>query len=101
MLDRVRGRRVQAPVELSVRRLEPVPDLGLSAPSDLASDALAVRPEADRDRPDEAVLRRVEVDSVLAVTATARCVVRHAGSVTLFGSPFGSPTSGADPRNRL
>jgi hypothetical protein len=62
---------VQAAVELGVGRLELVPDLALGAPGDLAPDPLAVRAEADRDRPDKAVLRRIEVDSVLAVTTTA------------------------------
>src|SRR5262249_15427356 len=52
-------------------------------------------PKADRDRPDVAVLRRVEVDRVLAVTATARCVVRHAGSVTLFLAPRLAPRFGS------
>jgi hypothetical protein len=101
MLDRVRSRRVQAAVELGVGRLELVPDLGLGLTGDLAPDPLAVRAEANRDRPDEAVLRRIEVDRVLAVTATARCVVRHVGSVTLFGSPFGSPHRGRVTRYGL
>ena len=36
-----------------------------------------------------------EVDRVLAVTATARCVVRHAGSVTLFLAPRLAPYDGS------
>jgi hypothetical protein len=62
---------MQAAIELGVGRLQLVPDLGLGPPGDLTPDPLAVRPEAYRDRSDIAVLRRVEVDSVLAVTATA------------------------------
>ena len=96
--DRVRRRGMEVAVKLVVGRFELVPDLGLGPPCDLAPDPLAVRPEADRDRPDVAVLRRVEVDRVLAIPATARCVVRHARSVTLFGSPFGSPRRGRSLR---
>jgi hypothetical protein len=90
MLDRAGGRRVQAAVELSVRLLELVPDLRLGPAGDLAPDPLSVRTEADRDRPDVPVLGRIEVDRVLAVTATARGGVRRR-SVTLDGSLFGSP----------
>jgi V8-like Glu-specific endopeptidase len=61
VLDRVGGRRVQAAVELVVRRLELVPHLGLGPAADLAPDPFPARPEADRGRPDVAVLRRVEV----------------------------------------
>jgi hypothetical protein len=63
---------MQPTVKLSVGRLELVPDLGLGLTGDLAPDPLAVLSEADRDRPDETVLRRVEVDRVLAMAATAR-----------------------------
>ena len=75
--DRVRGRRMQAAVKLGVQRLELVPHLRLGPAGDLAADPLAVRPEAERDRTDIPVLGRVEVDCVLAMTATARCGVRH------------------------
>jgi hypothetical protein len=80
---------MQAAVKLIVGRLELVPDLGLGAPRDLAPDALAVRTEANRDRADIAVLRRVEVDRVLAVTATARCCPMPFGSEALAGSGLG------------
>ena len=72
--DRVRGRAMQAAVKLVVRRFELVPDLGLGPAGDLAPDPLAVRTEADRDRPDIAVL-------------CPSCEERN----SLFGSPFGSP----------
>jgi hypothetical protein len=62
---------LQPTVKLSVGRLELVPDLGLGLTGDLAPDPLAVLSEADRDRPDETVLRRVEVDRALAIAATA------------------------------
>src|SRR6185437_15859676 len=94
--DRVRRRSMQAAVKLIVDRFELVPDLRLGPAADLAPDPLAVRAEADRDRPDVAVLRRIEVDRVLAVTATARCVVRYAGSVTLFLAPRLAPRLGSD-----
>jgi hypothetical protein len=83
---------VQAAVELGVGRLELVPDLGLGPSGDLAPDPLPAGSEANRDRPDEAVLRRVEVDRILAVTATATCSARHVRERNSFlGSPFGSP----------
>ncbi len=99
--DRVGSRRVQATVKLGVRRLQLVPDLGLGPAGDLAPDPLPARPEANRDRPDIAVLRRIEVDRVLAMTTTARCVVRHAGSVTLFLAPRLAPRSGSRSRKGL
>jgi hypothetical protein len=52
---------MQATVELSVQCLELVPDVRLGPADDLASDPRPVRPEAERDRPDVPVLRRVEV----------------------------------------
>jgi len=52
---------MQATVELSVQCLELVPDVRLGPADDLASDPRPVRPEAERDRPDVQVLRRVEV----------------------------------------
>src|SRR5690242_6497709 len=73
-------------------RLELVADFSLGPPGDLAPEPLPVWPEADRDRPDETVLRRVEVDRVLAMTATTRRCVRHRAEGNSFlGSPFGSP----------
>src|SRR5262245_60874228 len=86
---------MQAAVKLIVGHLELVPDLGPGAPRDLAPDALAVRPDANRGRADEAVLRGVDVDRVLTVTTTARCVVRHARSVTLFLAPRLAPRLGS------
>ena len=99
LLDRVRGRRMQAAVELGVRRLELVSDLRLGPAGDLAPDSFPVRPEADRDRPDVAVLRRVEVDRVLAVTATARCCP-SCEERNSFWLPVWLPGPGADPRKR-
>jgi hypothetical protein len=69
--DGIDSGRAQAAVELGVQRLELVPDFGLGAPGDLEPVPLPVRPEAERDRPDLAVLGGVEVDRVLAVPATA------------------------------
>src|SRR6266487_4450809 len=93
---------MQAAVELVVGRFELVPNLGLRTAGDLAPDPLAVRAEPDRDRSDVAVLCRVEVDRVLAVTTTARCVVRHAGSVTLFLAPRLAPRFGSrSPKRAL
>jgi len=83
MLDRVRGRRVQAAVELGVRRLELVPDRGLGTAGDLAPDPLPVWAEANRDRPDVAVLRRIEVDRIFAVTTTAMSCLKTPESSTL------------------
>jgi hypothetical protein len=45
LLDRVRGRRMQPTVKLSVGRLELVPDLGLGLTGDLAPDPLAAGPK--------------------------------------------------------
>jgi len=74
---------MEAAVKLVVGRFELVPDLGLGAAGDFAPDPLAVRPEADRDRPDEAVLRRIEVDRVFAVPATALSCLKTPESSTL------------------
>src|SRR2546430_6544713 len=93
---------MQAAVELVMCRFELVPNLGLRTAGDLAPESLAAWPEANRDRPDIAVLCRVEVDRVLAVTTTARCVVRHAGSVTLFLAPRLAPRFGSrSPKRAL
>jgi hypothetical protein len=54
-----------------------VPDFLLGASSDLAPEPLPVRPEAERDGTDIPVLGRIEVDSVFAVPATARCRPLH------------------------
>ena len=80
LLDRVRGRRMQPAVKLSVGRLELVPDLGLGLTGDPCAGSACRRTEADRDRPDETVLRRVEVDRVLAMAATARLPTRCASA---------------------
>jgi hypothetical protein len=77
---------MQPTVKLSVGRLELVPDLGLGLTGDLAPDPLAARTEADRDRADETVLRRVEVDRVLAMAATARLPTRCASAGRAAGS---------------
>ena len=69
---------MQAAIQLGMCRLELVADFSLGPPGDLAPEPLPFRSEADRDRTDVAVLRRVEVDRVLAVPATAR-------------NPFGFP----------
>jgi hypothetical protein len=49
---------MQAAVELSVQRLELVPDLLLGPAGDLAPEPLPIRPEAKRDRPDVPVRAR-------------------------------------------
>jgi hypothetical protein len=66
---------MEAAVKLVVGRFELVPDFCLGPAGDLAPNPLPGRTEANRDRPDEAVLRRVEVDRVFAVTTTSRCPI--------------------------
>jgi hypothetical protein len=70
--DRVGRRGAQTAVELGVERLELVPYVLFGAAGDLAPDTLPVRPEAERDGTDAPILRRIEVDRVLAAAATAR-----------------------------
>jgi hypothetical protein len=61
-----------------MQRLELLPDFLLGLAEDLAADPLAVGAEAKRDRSDVPVLRRSEVDGVLAATAAAGCCVGNA-----------------------
>src|SRR5579872_3296234 len=93
---------MQAAVELCVHRLELVPDVLLGAGGDLAAGPLAVRPEAEGDCADIPVLGDVEVDSVLAMTATARGGVRHGRERNSLapclapGDRSGSPETGSE-----
>ena len=62
--------------------LELVPDLLLGPAVDLPPDPPSVGPEAERDRADVPVLRRREVDRVLAVPSALRPGGHHGRSVT-------------------
>ena len=66
-------------VHFLVERLEPVADFLLGLAEDLAPDPLPVGPVAERDRSHVPVLRRSEVDRVLAATAAADFRLGHGG----------------------
>src|SRR5262249_44373082 len=65
--DRIARRRSDPGLELLVQRLELVPDVLLSPAVDLPADPLALGRVAERDGPHVPVLRRREVDRILAV----------------------------------
>jgi len=70
-------------VQFLMQRLELLPDFLLRSAEDFPSDPLPVWPVTKRDRSDIPVLRRSEVDRVLAATAAADFRLGHGGSLTL------------------
>ena len=66
--DRVPGERPDPGIQLGVQHLELVPDSLLGPARDLPPKTLPISGVTERDGPDIPVLRRLEVDRVLAVT---------------------------------
>jgi hypothetical protein len=83
LAHRIGLRGLDASFHFLVERLEPVADFLLGLAKDLAPDPLAVGTIAERHRSHVPVLRRSEVDRVLAAWAAADFRLGHGGSLTL------------------